>query len=75
MHKKSDLSNVQKIIIIRFQSKDGTIYESAEFMNFTRASVVKVCSTWQNKTIKISDMGNCCDPWYLNEKEERRLRR
>ncbi|GIY11971.1 uncharacterized protein CDAR_449251 [Caerostris darwini] len=52
MQKRSDLSDVQKVMIIGFRAKGGSISETANFVNCSRAAVVKVYHTWQNGTIQ-----------------------
>ncbi|GBN63347.1 hypothetical protein AVEN_136055-1 [Araneus ventricosus] len=52
MQKRSDLSEVQKGMIIGFRVKGGSISETANFVNCSRAAVVKVycacerCCAW-----------------------------
>ena len=46
MQKRSDLSDVQKGMIIGFQAKGRSISETAEFVNCSRAVVVKVYRAW-----------------------------
>ncbi|GFY33665.1 uncharacterized protein TNCV_4593771 [Trichonephila clavipes] len=52
MQKRSDLSDVPKGRIIGFRAKGGSISETAEFVNCSRAAVVKVYRAWQNGTVQ-----------------------
>ncbi|GBN67745.1 hypothetical protein AVEN_161199-1 [Araneus ventricosus] len=75
MQKCSDLSDVQKGMIIGFRAKGGSISETANFVNCSRAAVVKVYRTWQYGTIQNQRRGTCGAPWAIDDRGERRLRR
>ncbi|GBM46674.1 hypothetical protein AVEN_261054-1 [Araneus ventricosus] len=62
MQKRSDLSDVQKDMIIGFRAKGGSISETANFVNCSRAAVVKVYRTWQYGTIQNQRRGTCGAP-------------
>lgn len=55
MQKRGDLSHVQKGITIGFGAKDGHIFETLEFLNCLRATVIKVCKIDKIDFWKISD--------------------
>ncbi|GFV38072.1 probable RNA-directed DNA polymerase from transposon X-element [Trichonephila clavipes] len=73
--KRSDLSDVQKGMIIGFRAKGGSISETAEFVNRSRATVVKVYRAWQNGTVQNQRRGKCGAPRAIDDRGERRLRR
>ncbi|GFS90003.1 transposable element Tcb1 transposase [Trichonephila clavipes] len=73
MQKWSDLSDVQKGMIIGFPDKDGGISETAKFVNCLRATVVKLYHAWQNKTVQNQRRGKCGAPRDMDDREERRL--
>ncbi|GFU72667.1 uncharacterized protein TNCV_4816251 [Trichonephila clavipes] len=75
MQKRSDLSDVQKGMIIGFRAKGGSISETAEFVNCSRAAVVKVYRAWQNGTVQNQRRGKCGAPRAIDDRGERRLRR
>ncbi|GFY00896.1 transposable element Tcb1 transposase [Trichonephila clavipes] len=75
MQKRSDLSDVQKGMIIGIRSKSGRISETAEFVNCSRAAVVKVYRAWQNGTVQNQQRGKCGAPRAIDDRGERRLRR
>ncbi|GBL57127.1 hypothetical protein AVEN_187229-1 [Araneus ventricosus] len=75
MQKRSDLSDVQKVMIIGFRAKGGSILEMANFVNCSRAAVVKVYCAWQYGTIQNQRRGTCGAPWAIDDRGERRLRR
>ncbi|GFV38073.1 uncharacterized protein TNCV_1410501 [Trichonephila clavipes] len=75
MQKRSDLSDVQKGMIIGFRAKGGSISETAEFVNCSRATVVKVYRAWQNGTVQNQRRGKCGAPRAIDDRGERRLRR
>ncbi|KFM74584.1 Transposable element Tcb1 transposase, partial [Stegodyphus mimosarum] len=73
--KRSDLSDFQKGMIIGFRAKGGSISETAEFVNCSRAAVVKVYRAWQNGTVQNQRRGKCGAPRAIDDRGERRLRR
>ncbi|GFT81330.1 transposable element Tcb1 transposase [Trichonephila clavipes] len=75
MQKRIDLSDVQKGMIIGFRAKGGSISETAEFVNCSRAAVVKVYRAWQNGTVQNQRRGKCDAPRAIDDRGERRLRR
>ncbi|GBM96409.1 hypothetical protein AVEN_24715-1 [Araneus ventricosus] len=75
MQKCSDLSDVQKGMIIGFRAKGGSISETAKFVNCSRAAVVKVYRAWQYGTIQNQRRGTCGAPRAIDDRGERRLRR
>ncbi|GBM82646.1 hypothetical protein AVEN_184345-1 [Araneus ventricosus] len=75
MQKRSDLSDVQKSMIIGFRAKGGSISETANFVNCSRAAVVKVYRAWQYGTIQNQRRGTCGAPRAIDGRGERRLRR
>ena len=75
MQKRSDLSDVQKGMIIGFRAKGGSISETANFVNCSRAAVVKVYRAWKNGTIQNQRRGKCGAPRAIDGRGERRLRR
>ncbi|GBO03171.1 hypothetical protein AVEN_201717-1 [Araneus ventricosus] len=75
MQKRSDLSDVQKGMIIGFRTKGGSISETANFVNCSRAAVVKVYRAWQYGTIQNQRRGTCGAPRAIDERGERKLRR
>ncbi|GBM98618.1 hypothetical protein AVEN_242620-1 [Araneus ventricosus] len=75
MQKRSDLSDVQKGMIIGFRAKGGSISETANFVNCSRAAVVKVYHAWQYGTIQNQRRGTCDAPRAIDDRGERRLRR
>ncbi|GBL92579.1 hypothetical protein AVEN_83887-1 [Araneus ventricosus] len=75
MQKRSDLSDVQKGMIIGFRTKGGSILETANFVNCTRAAVVKVYRAWQYGTIQNQRRGTCGASRAIDDRGERRLRR
>ncbi|GBO16109.1 hypothetical protein AVEN_19151-1 [Araneus ventricosus] len=75
MQKRSDLSDVQKGMIIGFRAKGGSISETANFLNFSRAAVVKIYRAWQYGTIQNQRRGTCGAPRPIDGRGERRLRR
>ncbi|GBM91921.1 hypothetical protein AVEN_132271-1 [Araneus ventricosus] len=54
-------------MIIGFRAKGGRISETANFLNCSRAAVVKIYRTWQ--------YGTCGAPRAIDDRGERRLRR
>ncbi|GBO33760.1 hypothetical protein AVEN_145054-1 [Araneus ventricosus] len=62
MQKRSDLSDVQKGMIIGFRAKGGSISETSNFVNCSRAAVVKVYRAWQYGTIQNQRCGTCGEP-------------
>ncbi|GFU75777.1 transposable element Tcb1 transposase [Trichonephila clavipes] len=75
MQKRSDFSDVQKGMVIGFRAKGGSISETAEFVNCSRATVVKVYRAWQNGTVQNQRRGKCGAPRAIDDRGERRLRR
>ncbi|GBN69217.1 hypothetical protein AVEN_252238-1 [Araneus ventricosus] len=75
MQKRSDLSDVQKGMIIGFRAKGGSISETANFVKYLRAAVVKVYRAWQYGTIQNQRRGTCGAPRSIDDRGERRLRR
>ncbi|GBN00226.1 hypothetical protein AVEN_38742-1 [Araneus ventricosus] len=75
MQKRSDLSDVQKGMIIGFRAKGGSISETANFVNCSCAAMVKVYRAWQYDTIKNQRRGTCGAPRATDGRGERRLRR
>ncbi|GBM47678.1 hypothetical protein AVEN_171791-1 [Araneus ventricosus] len=75
MQKRSDLSDVQKGMIIGFRAKGGSISETANFVSCSRAAVVKVYRAWQYGTIQHQRRGTCGAPRAIDDRGERRLRR
>ncbi|KAH7982924.1 hypothetical protein HPB52_008108 [Rhipicephalus sanguineus] len=75
MQKQSGLSDVQKGMIIGFRAKGGSISETAEFVNYSRAAVVKVYRAWQNGTVQNHRRGKCGAPRAIDDRGQRRLRR
>ncbi|GBM22792.1 hypothetical protein AVEN_196146-1 [Araneus ventricosus] len=75
MQKRNDLSDVQKGMIIGFRAKGGSISETANLMNCSRAGVVKVCLAWQYGTIQNQRRGTCGAPRAIDERGKQRLRR
>ncbi|GBN35019.1 hypothetical protein AVEN_14753-1 [Araneus ventricosus] len=74
MQKRSDLSDVQKGMIIGSRAKGGSISETANFVNCSRAAVVKVYRVWQYGTIQNQRRGTCGGPRAIDDRGERRLR-
>ncbi|GFU16428.1 transposable element Tcb1 transposase [Trichonephila clavipes] len=70
MQKRSDLSDVQKGMIIGFRAKGGSISETAEFVNCSRATVVKVYRAWQNGTVQNQRRGKCGAPRAIDDRGE-----
>ncbi|GFV37121.1 transposable element Tcb1 transposase [Trichonephila clavipes] len=68
MQKRSDLSDVQKGMIISFRAKGGSISETAEFVNCAHAAVVKVYRAWQNGTVQNQGRGKCGAPRAIDER-------
>ncbi|KFM66230.1 Transposable element Tcb1 transposase, partial [Stegodyphus mimosarum] len=62
-------------MIIGFRVKGGSISETAEFVNCSRAAVVKVYRAWQNGTVQNQRRGKCGAPRAIDDRGERRLRR
>ncbi|KFM59137.1 Transposable element Tcb1 transposase, partial [Stegodyphus mimosarum] len=62
-------------MIIGFRAKGGSISETAEFVNCSRAAVVKVYRAWQNGTVQNQQRGKCGAPRAIDDRGERRLRR
>ncbi|GBM27482.1 hypothetical protein AVEN_205269-1 [Araneus ventricosus] len=75
MQKRSDLPDVQKGMIIGFRAKGGSISETANFVNCSRAAVVKVYRPWQYGTIQNQRRGTYGAPRAIDDRGERRLRR
>ncbi|GBO12980.1 hypothetical protein AVEN_65033-1 [Araneus ventricosus] len=75
MQKRSDLSDVQKGMIIGFRAKGGSISETANFVNCSRAAVVKLYRACQYGTIQNQRRGTCGAPRAIDDRGERRLRR
>ncbi|XP_055932068.1 uncharacterized protein LOC129962346 [Argiope bruennichi] len=75
MQKRSDLSDLQKGMIIGFRDKGGSISEMANFINCSRADGVKVYRALQNGTVQNQRHGKCGAPWTIDGRDERRLRR
>ncbi|GBM14516.1 hypothetical protein AVEN_101161-1 [Araneus ventricosus] len=75
MQKRSDLSDVQKGMIIGFRDKGGSISETANFVNCSRAAVVKVYRARQYGAIQNQRRGTCGAPRAIDDRGERRLRR
>ncbi|XP_071043049.1 uncharacterized protein [Parasteatoda tepidariorum] len=75
MQKPSDLSDVQEGMIIGFRAKGGSISETANFVNCSRAAVVKVYHAWQNGITQNQRRGTCGAPRTIDDRGERRLRR
>ncbi|GFU67693.1 transposable element Tcb1 transposase [Trichonephila clavipes] len=50
-------------------------FETAEFVNCSRAAVVKVYRAWQNGTVQNQRRGKCGAPRAIDDRGERRLRR
>ncbi|GBN66291.1 hypothetical protein AVEN_102345-1 [Araneus ventricosus] len=68
MQKRSDLSDVQKGMIIGFRAKGGSISETANFVNCSRAAVVKLYREWQYGTIQNQRRGTCGAPRAIDDK-------
>lgn len=62
-------------MIIGFPAKGGSISETANFVNCSRAAVGKVYRALQNDTIQNQRRGNCGAPRAIDDRVERRLRR
>lgn len=62
MQKWSNLSDIQKGMIVGFRAKAGSISEMANFVNCSHATMVKVYHAWQNDTIKNQQHGKCGIP-------------
>ncbi|GBO06883.1 hypothetical protein AVEN_174953-1 [Araneus ventricosus] len=75
MQKRSDLSDIQKSMIIGFRAKGGSISETANFVHCSRAAVVKVYRAWQYGIIQNQRRGTCGGPRAIHGIGERRLRR
>ncbi|XP_071041721.1 uncharacterized protein [Parasteatoda tepidariorum] len=75
MQKRSDLSDVQKGMIIGFRAKGGGTSETTYFVNCSRAAVVKVYRARQNGTVQNKRRGTCGAPRGIDDRGERRLRR
>ncbi|GBN91177.1 hypothetical protein AVEN_149591-1 [Araneus ventricosus] len=75
MQKRSDLSDVQNGMIIGFRTKGGSISETANFVNCSRAAVEKVYRAWQCGTIQNQWRGTCGAPRTVDDRGKRRLRR
>ena len=75
MGKRGDLSELQKGMIIGFRAKGGSISETAQFVNCSRAAVVKVYREWTNGTIANKRRGNCGAPRAIDVGGELRLRK
>ncbi|GBM38689.1 hypothetical protein AVEN_54727-1 [Araneus ventricosus] len=75
MQKCSDLSDIQKGTIIGFRAKGGSISETANFVNCSRAALLKVYRAWQYGTIQNQRHGTCGAPRATDDRGERRLRR
>ncbi|GBM26285.1 hypothetical protein AVEN_66523-1 [Araneus ventricosus] len=75
MQKRSDLSDVEKGMIIGFRAKGGSISETANFVNCSRAALVIVYRAWQYGTIQNQRRGTCGAPRAIEGRGERRLRR
>ncbi|GBN81343.1 hypothetical protein AVEN_1372-1 [Araneus ventricosus] len=75
MQKRSDLSDVQKGMIIGFRAKGGSISETANFVICSRAAAVKVYRAWQYGTIQNQRRGTCGPPRAIDDRGERKLRR
>ncbi|GFX99885.1 transposable element Tcb1 transposase [Trichonephila clavipes] len=73
MQKRSDLSHVQKGRIIGFRAKGGSISETAEFVNCSRAAMEKVYRAWQNGTVQNQRRGKC--ERAIDDRGKRRLQR
>ncbi|GBN92122.1 hypothetical protein AVEN_80942-1 [Araneus ventricosus] len=61
--------------VIGFRAKGGSISETANFVNCSRAAVVKVYRAWQYGTIQNQRRGTCGAPRAIDDRGERRLRR
>ncbi|KAJ8871893.1 hypothetical protein PR048_028233 [Dryococelus australis] len=70
MGKGSDLTELQKVMIIGFRAKGGTISETAAFVNCQCASVVKVYRQWTNGTNENNRRGNCGAPRTIDARVE-----
>ncbi|GFX81619.1 transposable element Tcb1 transposase [Trichonephila clavipes] len=75
MQKRSDFSDVQKGMVSGFRAKGGSISGTAEFVNCSRAAMVKVYRAWQNRTVQNQRRGKCGAPRAIDDRGERRLRR
>ncbi|KAI4885477.1 hypothetical protein NFI96_007017 [Prochilodus magdalenae] len=64
-----------KGMIIGFRAKGGSISETAQFVNCSRAAVVKVYREWTNGTIANKRRGNCGAPRAIDVGGELRLRK
>ncbi|GBO29083.1 hypothetical protein AVEN_184010-1 [Araneus ventricosus] len=62
-------------MIIGFRAKGGSISETANFVNCSRAAVVKVYRAWQYGTIQNQRRGTCVAPRAIDDRAKRRLRR
>nr|XP_042895018.1 uncharacterized protein LOC122268773 [Parasteatoda tepidariorum] len=62
-------------MIIGLRTKGGSISETTDFVNCSRAAVVKVYRAWQNGTIQNKRRGTCGAPRAKDSRGERRLRR
>ncbi|KAJ8883342.1 hypothetical protein PR048_015185 [Dryococelus australis] len=72
--KHSPLFLDRKGMIIGFRAEEGSISETATFVNCSRASVVKVYRDWTNGTNGKYRRGNCGSPRAIEVRGERRLR-
>ncbi|GBM91022.1 hypothetical protein AVEN_198491-1 [Araneus ventricosus] len=70
MQKRSDLSDVQKGMIVGFRVKGGSLSETANFVKCSRAAVVKVYRAWQYGTIQNQRRGTCGAPRAMTEAKE-----
>ncbi|GBN00451.1 hypothetical protein AVEN_85519-1 [Araneus ventricosus] len=75
MQKRSDLSDIQKGMIIGFRAKGGSISETAKFVNCSRAAMVKVYRAWQYGTIANQRCGTCGAPRAIDDRGEQKLQR
>lgn len=58
MQKRSELSHVQKGMIIGFRDKVGIIFETANSVNSSYAAKVNIYHAWHNALLKTSDLVN-----------------
>ncbi|GFW18447.1 DDE_3 domain-containing protein [Trichonephila clavipes] len=73
MLKRSDLSDVEKGMIIGFRVKGGSISETAKFVKCSLAAIVKVFRAWKNGTVQNQCRGKCGAPRVTDDRSERRL--
>lgn len=73
MQKRSDLSYIQKGMFVGFRAKGRSISETANFINCSRAAVVKVYCEWQNSTTENQRRDKCNASQSIDDKVEQQL--